>query len=154
MSDMLATDPRLATITTRTNHADELNLFVEKHLAQKTTAEWRELLKSADIPVFPVHTFETLLDDGHLDDIGFFREVDVPGVGPVRETAVPSEWHGTPPASYRPPPAIGQHSVELLTELGYGAHEVRQLIEEGVTLAGAAPTVAKAVDAEEDAQPV
>lgn len=133
MSDMLATDPRLKTITSRTNHADELNAFVEKHLAQKTTAEWRDLLKSADIPVFPVHTFETLLQDGHLEDIGFFRHEEVPGLGVIRETAVPSEWHGTIPTGYRPPPRIGQHSVEVLRELGYDDAQIGTLLAAGVT---------------------
>jgi crotonobetainyl-CoA:carnitine CoA-transferase CaiB-like acyl-CoA transferase len=133
MSDMLTSDPRLANITTRTNHADELNEFVEKHLAERTTAEWRELLKTADIPVFPVHTFDTLLEDDHLKDIGFLREEHVPGVGSVLETAVPSEWHGTPPTSYTPPPRLGQHSVEILTELGYDLEDVREMIRIGVT---------------------
>lgn len=133
MGEMFETDPRLKSITSRTNHADELNAFVERHLATKSTAEWRELLKVADVPVFPVHTFESLLEDEHLRDIGFFREEDVPIVGKIRETAVPSEWHGTPPDAYRPPPLLGQHSGELLEELGYTPAEVRRLVERGVT---------------------
>lgn len=133
MGEMYETDPRLKTITTRTNHADELNAFVEQHLATKSTAEWRELLKAADVPVFPVHTFESLLKDGHLSDIDFFREEDVPTVGRIRETAVPSEWHGTPPGGYRPPPVLGQHSSEVLEELGYTADEIRRMVERGVT---------------------
>jgi crotonobetainyl-CoA:carnitine CoA-transferase CaiB-like acyl-CoA transferase len=133
MPDMYRNDPRVQSITTRTNHANELNKFVEKHLAEKSTAEWRELLKSADIPVFPVHTFETLLADEHLRDIGFFREEDVPGVGKVRETAVPSEWYGTPPPAYRPPPLLGEHSGQVLAELGYDPVEINRLIAAGVT---------------------
>jgi crotonobetainyl-CoA:carnitine CoA-transferase CaiB-like acyl-CoA transferase len=133
MGEMYAKDPRLATITTRTSHADELNAFVDEHLAQKTTAEWRELLRSADIPVFPIHTFETLLEDDHLKDVGFFREEPVGGLGLIRETAVPSEWHGTPPLAYRPPPRVGEHSGEVLAELGYAEHEIRQLIDARVT---------------------
>lgn len=133
MGEMYETDPRLKTITTRTNHADELNAFVEQHLATKSTEEWRELLKVADVPVFPVHTFESLLEDRHLHDIEFFREEDVPTVGKIRETAVPSEWHGTPPSGYRPPPVLGQHSGEVLEELGYTPDEISQLVKRGVT---------------------
>lgn len=133
MPDMYKNDPRLANITTRTQHADELNEFVEQHLAARTTAEWRELLKAADIPVFPVHTFESLLEDDHLRDIGYFREEQVPGVGPVRETAVPSEWSGTPPRRYTPPPRLGEHSAEVLGELGYTPADVRRLIASGIT---------------------
>jgi crotonobetainyl-CoA:carnitine CoA-transferase CaiB-like acyl-CoA transferase len=153
MSDMLVNDPRLKSITSRTNHADELNAFVEKHLAQKTTAEWRELLKSADIPVFPVHTFETLLQDGHLEDIGFFRHEEVPGLGAIRETAVPSEWHGTPPTGYRPPPRIGQHSVEVLRELGYDDAQIGTFLAAGVTAESPSHAAAAAATSQ-DAAPL
>ena len=131
--EMYENDPRLKTITTRTQHADELNLFVESHLATKTTAEWRELLKAADIPVFPVHTFESLLEDPHLADIGFFREEDVVSIGRMRETAVPSEWHGTPPTGYRPPPTVGEHRAEVLREAGYSEEEIAALRADGAT---------------------
>lgn len=154
MAEMYSADPRLATITTRTNHADELNAFVETHLAEKTTAEWRELLKVADIPVFPVHTFESLLEDEHLRDIGFFRDETVPLVGTIRETAVPSEWHGTPPTSYRPPPALGQHSAEVLAELGYGDEEVARLMALGVTSGKATPLHDAEAHERLDRQPV
>ena len=136
MGHLYDTDPRFKDITARTMHADELNLFVEKHLVEKTTAEWQQLLKDADVPVFPAHTFETLMEDGHLQDIGFFREEEVPGVGAVRETAVPSEWFGTPAQSYRPPPTLGQHSAEVLAEAGYGPEEIEQMMLRGVTRTG------------------
>ena len=133
MGDLYETDPRFKDITARTAHADELNRFVEKHLTEKTTAEWQQLLKEADVPVFPAHTFETLLEDGHLQDIGFFRDEEVPGVGTVRETAVPSEWFGTPPQDYRPPPTLGQHSAEVLAEAGYTPEEIDRLVRSGAT---------------------
>ncbi|MFT3778955.1 MAG: CoA transferase [Ottowia sp.] len=137
MGELYDTDPRFKNITSRTAHADELYRFVETHLAEKTTAEWQQLLKDADVPVFPVHTFQSVLEDGHLQDIGFFREEDVPGIGTMRETAVPSEWFGTPPEGYRPPPTVGQHSAEVLAEAGYSVAEIDRLVQSGVTRVGA-----------------
>jgi crotonobetainyl-CoA:carnitine CoA-transferase CaiB-like acyl-CoA transferase len=132
-SDWMETDPRLKSITTRTAHIDDLYAYVKTELAKKSTAEWQELLKVADIPVFPVHTFESLLEDPHLKDIGFFRDEEHPSLGTIRETAVPSEWHGTPPTSYRPPPRLGEHSLELLTEIGYSEAEIAAIFDSGAS---------------------
>ncbi len=131
-------DPRLASMTTRTTHSEELSEFVKNELVKKTTAEWQELLKVADIPVFPMHTLESLVKDPHLQDIGFYSEVEHPAVGTIRETAVPSEWHGTPPSNYRLPPTLGQHSAEVLAEAGYSAQEIETMVREGVTATGSA----------------
>jgi len=46
---------------------------------------------------------------------------------------VPSEWHGTPPQGYRPPPRLGEHSTELLAELGYSEAEIAALYQEGIS---------------------
>jgi len=127
------TDPRLANMTTRTTHSEELGEFVTQELAKKTTAEWQELLKVADIPVFPMHTFDSLMDDPHLNDIGFFSNVEHPTLGTIRETAVPSEWHGTPPTNYRLPPMLGEHSNEVLIQAGYSPEEIAEMLAQGVT---------------------
>lgn len=86
-----------------------------------------------------VHTFESLLEDDHLRDIAFFREEEAPGVGRIRETAVPSEWFGTPPSSYRPPPLLGEHSADVLAELGYGPAEIERLMALGITAGSPSP---------------
>ncbi|WP_420997376.1 CaiB/BaiF CoA transferase family protein [Cupriavidus sp. 30B13] len=131
--DLFDTDPRFATIATRTAHITELYGMVSDEMATRTTAEWRELLKEADIPVFPMHTFESLLDDPHLGDIGFFRESEHPAVGRIREMAVPSEWSGTPPTSRRHAPALGEHSREVLREAGYDEARIDRMMAAGST---------------------
>ena len=133
MPHLWSTDPRLKTMTTRTAHSEELSEFVGDELRKRTTAEWQEVLKTADIPVFPMHTFESLLEDEHLRDIGFFSEKEHPHLGTIRETAVPSEWHGTPPSHYRAPPLLGEHSHEVLSQAGYSEDEIRDLARKGVT---------------------
>ncbi|EYS84884.1 acetyl-CoA acetyltransferase [Cupriavidus sp. SK-4] len=127
------TDPRFADITTRTAHITELYGMVSDELARRTTEEWQVLLKEADIPVFPMHTFESLLDDPHLNDIGFFCETDHPAVGRIREMAVPSEWHGTPPSQRRHAPALGEHSREVLREAGYNEADIDSLMASGAS---------------------
>jgi len=135
---LLETDPRFRDIGTRTAHIDELYQFVADELQHRTTDEWRTLLAEADIPVFRMHTFESLLQDEHLADIGFFRETEHPAVGRIREMAVPSEWSGTPPANARPVPVLGQHTDEVLREAGYSDEEIAALKRRGAT--GAADT--------------
>lgn len=133
MGQLWGTDPRLATMTTRTAHSEELNAFVRDQLVLRSTAQWQEALAEADIPVFPMNTFEGLLDDPHLRDIGFFSEVDHPHVGKIREMAVPSEWHGTPPSDYRAPPLLGEQSAEILREVGYTESQIEQMLQDGIT---------------------
>lgn len=131
--ELFTTDPRFADITRRTAHITELYAMVADELAQRTTAEWQQLLKDADIPVFPTHDFASLVVDPHLEDIGFFSEVDHPAVGRIRQMAVPSEWSATPPSIRRQAPTLGEHSREVLREAGYDDATIDRLQAIGVT---------------------
>ena len=124
-------DPRFANISARTQHIDALYGMVSDEIASRTTVELQALLAGTDIPVFPMHTFESLLQDPHLDDIGFFSEVEHPHVGTIRQMAVPSEWSGTPPGEATPAPRVGQHSREVLRETGYDEARIDTLIASG-----------------------
>lgn len=131
-ADLLHTDARLANIRSRTRHIDALYQLVAEELAQKTTAEWRALLPEDEIPIFPMHTFASVLDDEHLAATGFFRETTHPVAGPIREMAVPSEWSATVPDNHRPVPVLGEHSTEVLREAGYDDAAIAGLLARGV----------------------
>lgn len=135
--DWMETDPRFADITQRTAHITELYGMVADEIAKRTTAELTELLAGSDITVFPMHTFESLLEDPHLQDIGFFSEVDHPTVGRIRDMAVPSEWSATPPGPSRPAPRIGEHTHEVLCEAGYTQERIDELLRSGAAKAAA-----------------
>ena len=139
-ADLLNTDPRFANIAVRTQHITALYAMVSDEIARRTTAEMQSLLAGTDIPVFPMHTFDSLLEDDHLRDIGFFTEVDHPAVGRIRQMAVPSEWSGTPPGPPTPAPRIGQHSRELLREVGYDDARIDALVANGSVIDATTPT--------------
>jgi len=130
--ELFTSDPRFADITRRTAHITELYAMVAEELAKRTTADWQDLLKKADIPVFPTHDFSSLVADPHLQDIGFFSEVDHPAVGRIRQMAVPSEWSATPPSIRLQAPTLGQHSREVLREVGYDDATIDRLRARGV----------------------
>lgn len=129
--ELFDADPRFTNISARTKHIDALYGMVSDEIASRSTAQMQALLQGTDIPVFPMHTFETLLKDPHLDDIGFFSEVEHPHVGTIRQMAVPSEWSGTPPGEATPAPRVGQHSREVLREAGYDEARIATLIASG-----------------------
>ena len=135
-SEQFESDPRLKDMTSRNEHVEALYKFVSDELQQRTTGEWRQALIPLGIPVFAMNTFDSLLEDPHLAEIGFFREVDHPSEGRVRIMACPTEWSETPPGIRRLAPRLGEHSREVLGEAGYSGAEINALIAAGVTREG------------------
>ncbi|MCL4746391.1 MAG: CoA transferase [Burkholderiaceae bacterium] len=132
-ADLIKTDPRFKDGEKRMEHIRELYQIVADKLRERTTGEWKELLEPLGIPVFPVHDFASLLEDEHLADIGFFQNYEHATEGTLRTMSVPSEWSGSPPPPLRAPPLLGQHSRELLGELGYSRDEIEAMFASGVT---------------------
>jgi crotonobetainyl-CoA:carnitine CoA-transferase CaiB-like acyl-CoA transferase len=71
----LKRDPRLCSVQARYAHVDAYFTVRAEALRQRTTAEWLEIFEKADFPAGPVHDFDSLLEDVHLKEIGFFRMV-------------------------------------------------------------------------------
>lgn len=125
------TDPRFSSLGERTRNISALYALVSAEIAKHSTSELQALLAETDIPVRPLHTFESVLKDPHLADVGFFSEVEHPHVGTIRQTAVPSEWSATPPPVPTPAPKLGEHSRAVLRELGYSEEHIDALIHSG-----------------------
>ncbi|HYC45613.1 MAG TPA: CoA transferase [Burkholderiales bacterium] len=134
-ADILETDPRFADLGSRTRHIDELYQLVGEIFATRTTAEWLQALDVADIPVMPLHTVESLLEDPHMKAIDFFETVEHPSEGRIRSMAVPGTWSRSQPTVARHAPRLGEHTREILREAGFGEGEINKLIAEKVTLA-------------------
>jgi crotonobetainyl-CoA:carnitine CoA-transferase CaiB-like acyl-CoA transferase len=111
----------------------EVYEFVAKTIAANTTAYWRSLLDRADIPFATMHSIDSLIEDEHLNAIGFFPEFDHPTEGRIRATAPVGEWSESPPSIRALPARLGEHSREVLAEIGYSDAEIDTLIAQGVT---------------------
>jgi crotonobetainyl-CoA:carnitine CoA-transferase CaiB-like acyl-CoA transferase len=125
---ILDTDPRFADIASRTANIDALYDMVAAELRHRTTDEWLALLRHHDIPCMRPHTLETLLDDPHLADAGFFRWEQHPSEGRIRTMREPSTWSETKPPAGRFAPRLGEHTREILAEAGFDAAEINALI--------------------------
>jgi crotonobetainyl-CoA:carnitine CoA-transferase CaiB-like acyl-CoA transferase len=131
----LLQDPRFATLQARTEHSREVYAWLDATFRTRTTEQWLALLGEADVPAGPLHTLESLLDDPHLNAVGFFQRLEHPTEGTLVTLRPPSRWSRTPPEVRRAPPRLGEHSSELLAEAGYSGAEIAELVAAGVTLA-------------------
>lgn len=131
--EVLQNDPRFASMTSRTEHIDSIYAELATLLKSRDTAEWLDLFEKADIPAMPLHSPESLLQDPHLQAVGFFREVDHPSEGRLQDMAVPASWSRTQPAPVRLAPRLGQHSREILEEAGLSAEKIEDMLGAGVT---------------------
>ncbi|GER09990.1 CaiB/BaiF CoA transferase family protein [Variovorax boronicumulans] len=133
-SQEMEADPRFSTIGRRTENIGELYQLVGQVMKTRTSADWTARLEAADIPVMPMHTLESLMDDPHLKAVGFFETVEHPSEGRLRAMAIATRWSDSPPTVVRQAPRLGEHSAEVLAEAGYSAAQIEALAAQGATL--------------------
>ena len=129
----LADDPRFTSLGARLAHIDEVYAETGRILATRTTADWLEILGRTKVPVMIVNTLDDLLTDEHLLATGFWQSFEHPTEGTLRMPGIPVTFSETPGAIDRLPPRLGEHSREVLAELGYSDAEIEALVEARTT---------------------
>jgi formyl-CoA transferase len=118
----LAEDERFATLPARARHSDELAELIGARLATDSTEAWRDRLSAAGLPHGRVSEQPlSLLDHPDARAIGLVVEMEDPTLGPELVTGPPLRFSRTPVATWRPAPRLGEHTREVLDELGVAA---------------------------------
>ena len=122
----LLTDPRFVSVAERSRHRDELEQVLNDIMGQADAATWIERLDVEQVPVGRVYGLEESVRHPVTEERGTF--IDSDGVPLVR---LPWLADGQPVDWQRPAPALGEHTVEVLRELGYADPRIDELLEEG-----------------------
>ena len=125
-------DPRFATPGQRSKNRDALTVALEERLQLKTAAEWVEALNAAGVPCGPILTIDQVFANEQVQHLGLAHQIAHPQLGPIHILGLPVTLSRTPGAVQTPAPEKGEHSDEILGELGLSVEEIRRLREEGV----------------------
>ena len=123
----LAEHPDYKTGALRSEHRDRLHGDIEKHLAARTTAEWVDALNDAGVPCGPIYSIDQAFADPQVRELDIVQEVgDVPYLGQ------PVTLSRTPSRVVAHPPTLGEHTAEVLREIGFDDAGIARLKSEGI----------------------
>jgi crotonobetainyl-CoA:carnitine CoA-transferase CaiB-like acyl-CoA transferase len=128
----LAADPRFATNGDRVAHRDELRPILAARFATEPTTVWLERLVTAEIPCGPIQGVLEALESDQARAREMLVEVDHPIFGALRQVGVPFKLAATPATIRSAPPLLGEHSDEILAEIGYDKTTIDRLRADGV----------------------
>ena len=132
-------DARFSTQELRFENVDDVFVEIERTMATRTNAEWMAALGQTSIPVMPISRLDDLIDDPHLKAVDFWRIVEHPTEGRLRMSRYPVSFSATPTDIRHLPPQLGEHSIEILQEIGLGQQAIREMLDAQATRTPAGP---------------
>jgi crotonobetainyl-CoA:carnitine CoA-transferase CaiB-like acyl-CoA transferase len=130
--EALLSDPRFATNLERVHHREELDRLVEEAVVAFDRADLLDRLDRAGMPAAPVNRVDQVLGDAQTLSRPLMRRMRHPKLGDVPVLGMPLSFSDMDPALRRHSPALGEHTDEILAELGYSLGEAAALRERGV----------------------
>ena len=116
----------------RVRNRDELCVILEERLAEHDSADWHDRLAEAGVPAAPVADVADVAHAPQTDALGMLQPLPHRSIPNLKLTALPMSFDGDRALHRSAPPAIGQHSEEILLEAGFNNDEVAALAAEGV----------------------
>ncbi len=129
----LAENPKFETNPKRVENRKELIKILDKLMLEKRGKEWIKLCRDNGIPCGPINTIDKVFNDPQVLNRGMVVEVDHPTAGKIKLAGIPMKFSRTPAFVKSPPPLLGEHTNEVLSNLlGYSKEEILNLRKEQV----------------------
>jgi len=125
-------DPRFADANARRRNRAALIALIENVTRTKPAAHWLELLRDAGVPCGEIADYQDVFEDPHLAARQFFVDLEHPVLGRLRGLGSPLRMERTPVRHRRAGPRLGEHSAEVLREIGCSDADVERLAKEGI----------------------
>jgi len=126
-----AEDPRFDTNSERVRNRPILITMVEQILARRTAAEWVDAMLAAGVPAAPINTVDEVFRDPQVLARDMLLEMPHPKLGTIKMAGIPYKLGDTPATARRHPPLLGEHTDEVLGQLGLSPDELARLRREG-----------------------
>jgi len=123
----LEQDARFCSLESRVAHVDELYAMLETEARMRSTAQWEEFCDRVSIPCMGVVALEDVKDDEHVRSVGLMTEVEHPSEGTYRSVRSPIRFSATPFELRRHAPRVGEHTSEVLREVGLPEQDIAVL---------------------------
>lgn len=123
----VAADDRFQDNPTRVAHREELHEILESHTTEFTAAELRALLDKHGVPCSPIQDLAQVAEDPQVHANRMLEPCPHPRIPDYRNLAFPLKFGGERPAARKAPPLLGEHTKQVLGELGYNAEEIDAL---------------------------
>jgi len=114
----------------RGRNIDKIYARMREIALTRTTAEWETLLLSIDVPHTGFAKLSEVAEQPHLKAVGMFPEIDHPTEGKIRQARPPTKFSASPASIHRMPPLLGQHTREIMGEVGFTEAEIEGFLEQ------------------------
>ena len=125
-------NPKFATNAKRVENRNELVNIISNIVSSKNAQEWLDILTKAGVPCGPIYTLDEIFTDPQVLHRNMVKDLDHIKAGKIKVTGVPVKLSATPGEILTAPPVLGQHTKEILLEIGYSDNDIEKFYQEKV----------------------